>query len=162
MNEIKLQIATLYDMPTVLNMANLYRYDLSEFMAWSVEADGMHRCYGLEDYWKHNNLPFIIYVDNELAGFLLVETFTEDASRDYEIGEFFILRKFRRSGIATKVCLELFDRFKGRWVVSQLAPNKPAIDFWHKILSLYSEDSYETSSMMDDEVGEMIVMRFSN
>ena len=162
MDAVKLEFATAQMMPIVLNMANLYRYDLSEFTHWSIEDDGMHRCYGLEIYWSHKNLPFIIYVNDELAGFVLIETKIDKHQTQYDIGEFFILRKFRRFGLATIVASELFQRYKGQWTIQQLIQNIPAIKFWEKTLSNYTQNNFETSSMLDKEVGEMCVMKFSN
>ena len=158
MQNFSLEITPPSKMYIILSMANLYRYDLSEFTHWNVEDDGMHRCYGLEIYWVNDNLPFLIYVEGELAGFVLIKK----EENSYEIGEFFILRKFRRTGLATTVILELFKRYKGVWIIQQLPANKPALQFWEKILKEYTQNNFEEETLMDDEVGEMCVMKFSN
>ena len=162
MTKIELKKSTLETMPIVLSMSNFYRYDLSEFMGWRIEDDGMHRCYGLEKYWSEKNHPFIIYVDGELAGFALIESSIDNGKINYDLGEFFVLRKFRHQGVAKIVALELFKRYKGGWSIAQLVPNKPAISFWHKILTLSIGNDFAMESIMDDEVGEMCVMKFLN
>jgi predicted acetyltransferase len=162
MTNISIEKARNDQMPIVLNMASLYRYDLSEFTHWSIEEDGMHYCYGLEMYWGEGNFPYIIYVDNELAGFALISSSQSDNRTVYEMGEFFVLRKFRKLGVAKYVVLKLLDLYKGDWEVAQLASNQPAISFWHKLLTLHTQGKFELSNVIDEDVGVMCVMKFKN
>jgi predicted acetyltransferase len=60
--------------------------------------------------------------------------------------EFFILRKFRRSGIGRRAAYEVFDRFPGRWQLSQTANNRVAHAFWRRIIDDYTGGKFEERS----------------
>ena len=156
---IQLRICPLEMMQVIINMATFYRYDLSESMAWPIEDDGMHRCYGLEEYWENNNLAFLIYLENELAGFALVNT---KGVNKYKLGEFFILRKFRTQGLGREAAITLFERYKGEWMLEQLLPNKTARIFWQKTLTSYMPDNFTTEIVRNRVFGQIEVIRFSN
>jgi predicted acetyltransferase len=52
----------------------------------------------------------------------------------FRLAEFFILKRYRRTGIGLHAAQALFDRFRGRWQLSILARNAPAIAFWRRVL----------------------------
>ena len=57
--------------------------------------------------------PFMIRMDGELAGFALVKAFQAKGAADYDMGEFFVVRKFRRQGVGKAVAHQLFAQFPG-------------------------------------------------
>jgi predicted acetyltransferase len=66
-------------------------------------------------------MSFFVRVDGVLAGFALVRNdafFAGEGTRD--ISEFFILRRHRRRGVGTEVARPVFDRYPGKWEVTQL------------------------------------------
>ena len=150
------------DLPIVHQLARLYRYDLSEFANWSVPADGDYIYLGLEDYWEEGYLPLVIKVNDELAGFVILSDEKCDHDSCYECVEFFVMRKFRGQGVGKHVALQLFNRYRGRWVIKQLAANIPAITFWNKIASGYTNNSYDSGIKLDQEFGEIYLIRFTN
>jgi len=154
--------ASFAEMPIVLNLAKFYRYDLSEFMEWSINPDGMYHCHELETYWENQNIPFIIRVNNELAGFALISKVSDKTEVSYAIGEFFVLRRFRKLGIGKKVALDIFNKFKGIWEVKQLIKNKPAIVFWEKVISSYNNKSYTINDLNDYQHGNIKIIKFNN
>ena len=160
--KITLYEALLDEMPIVLNMAKLYRYDLSEFMDWSIDPNGMYHCHGLEAYWENKNHPFIIRVNNELAGFALVASSNDNLQSSYTMGEFFILRKFRKFGVGTNIALQIFNKLQGQWEVTQLINNKPSIVFWEKLISNYTQKNYTIYDTQDSEHGNIHIINFSN
>jgi len=155
---VEIKEASAAQMPIIINMGKLYRYDLSEFTQWEIEADGMHRCYGFERYWCAGYYPFMVYVDAEIAGFALLSR--EDET--YEIDEFFILRKFRRRGVARQSARLIFEKFKGKWLIQQLSCNSLAITFWKNLISEVSKREYESYETVHKEHGAIHVLRFSN
>ena len=52
----------------------------------------------------------------------------------FRLAEFFILKRYRRTGVGRQAARALFDRFRGRWQLSILARNAPAIAFWRRVL----------------------------
>src|SRR5215471_11633273 len=114
----------------VRNLFALYMHDMSEFVALDVEDDGAFAIpASLAGYWDHNGtperFPFLVRADGRIAGFALVQQIAASPST-YDMGEFFILRKYRRAGIGGAVARDLFDRFKGAWQVRELPANTSA------------------------------------
>ena len=151
------------DIPVIQNLARFYVYDMSEYMGWRCPENGLFGCRD-DDFWgsKRNHF-FVVRVDNELAGFAVIEELDEDESADYDVAEFFILRKFRRRGIGSNVAQTLFDKFRGSWQVRQLPDNLPAPIFWRKVISEYTSGNYEESLEFLEKYGfEMVIQRFNN
>lgn len=151
------------DIPVIQNLARFYVYDLSEYMGWRCPENGLFGCRD-DDFWNSNkNHFFVVRVDGELAGFAVIENLGEDEMTDYDVAEFFILRKFRRKGVGRFVAHTLFDKFRGNWQVRQLVDNLSAQIFWRKVISEYTSGNYEESSASKDEYEygwEMVIQRF--
>jgi predicted acetyltransferase len=79
------------------------------------------------------NSNFVVRVDNELAGFAIVDGMGTNAQVDYNVAKFFILRRFRHRGVGKYVVHSIFDRFKGNWEVMVYRPNTTALAFWGKV-----------------------------
>ena len=136
----------------VVNLGLYYVYDFTEFLGFPCGDDGLFRTNHWEKYWTDpDRRAFLVKVDGELAGFVLVgPNGTQEVSNpvtsgleprpgsQYDVGEFFIMRKFRRRGIGQKVAFDVFDRFRGRWEVRVVVQNEPALAFWHKVLRRYT------------------------
>ena len=78
--------------------------------------------------------------ENELVGFALVR-FNEDNM--YEISEFFVLPKFRRTKAGTFMANEVFKKFKGNWEIRTLLKNETAQQFWRNTIRSFSNDEFE-------------------
>lgn len=134
-------------MPVIQNMARFYAYDLSkscgfyELFDWSFPENGLYEAQDVSKYWEEpNRYPFLIRVDDELAGFALINKVGSIPDIDWNMGEFFIVGKFQGKGIGKQVAFEIFDKFPGQWEVMQMPPNIPAIEFWRKVISDYSNN----------------------
>ena len=115
----------------------LYLYDLGGDR-WRVEVDGTFAPASWHKrFWaRRGKHHFVIRVDGRLAGFALVNDraqFAGDGVR--EIGEFFVLRRYRRRGLGTCAAEALFARFPGRWEVAELVWNTPARRFWRRVIT---------------------------
>jgi len=149
---IKIISATKDHMPVIQNMARFYAYDLSkscgfyELYDWSFPENGLYEAIDLSKYWEEpNRYPFLIRVDNEIAGFALINKIARLPNTDWNMGEFFIVGKFQGKGIGKRVAFELFDKFPGQWEVMQMPPNTPAIKFWKKVIADYSHNQFDES-----------------
>jgi predicted acetyltransferase len=160
----------------VRNLFALYIYDLSEHMGWDVPETGL---FGsdefLAQYWgrKPNDarlhwseglrgFPFLIKADGMLAGFALIREIEKDPPT-FDVGEFFILRKYRGRGVGKGVAHRLFDLFPGNWQVRELPENTPAQDFWRRTIDEYTSGDYvETTEVFPPFPYEMIVQRFTS
>ncbi len=111
-------------------LLELYVYDYSEYMGWDVDEHGRFGYELLDSYWTDaDRHPFFIRADGRLAGFVLVCSGTP-----HDMAEFFVLRKYRRTGIGTVAARQAFARFPGEWQVRQMPQNPSATEFWHRAI----------------------------
>lgn len=142
---IELTRATIEEKPIIDNLSQFYLYEFSQYLP-SLSLDESRGLYdGLPDldaYWDDpNRQPFIVRVDGELAGFVLVKK--GEADEPYEMGEFFIMQKFGRQGVGTSVAQSLFDMFPGPWLIHQMWNNYKAQAFWRRVVNAYTNGHYE-------------------
>jgi len=132
--------------PILNNLAQFYLYDFTDFYPWDVLADGRFEVRLLGGCWTSDyRHPFLIHVDGQLAGFVIIDGrshFTGGAGV-WDVGEFFVMRKYRRRGVGEQVARLLFNRFRGRWEVRQLVKNVDAQAFWRKVIGRYTNGQFE-------------------
>ena len=153
---VRLELATKSQRPVIERLLQLYWYEFSEMEQTDVGADGLFHLdvdgY-IPLYWKESGRsPFLIIVDGKVAGFVLVNGWTmrwghADA---HSIGEFFVMRRYRRRGVGRTAAIAAFTLFPGQWEVAQIAPNIEGIAFWRDVISGYTEGRYEEITY-DDE-----------
>ncbi|SET71532.1 Predicted acetyltransferase [Oceanobacillus limi] len=139
------------DRSILSNLIQLYRYDSSEFDDHVVNRHGLYPYKYLDHQWTDDyRRPFIVKVDGEIAGFVLLildvpNEFTKlsSAEKTIVISDFFMMRKYRRKGIGKQVAFLLFQQFAGSfWEVKQTISNKPAYEFWNRIIREYTGSNY--------------------
>ncbi|MHB1000897.1 MAG: GNAT family N-acetyltransferase [Armatimonadota bacterium] len=133
-----------YDEKSVLrNMMELYQYDFSEYEQNDLNSHGLFDYKYLDHYWKEEGRhPFFINVDGKHAGFALVRDSTNTGDEN-ELAEFFIMRKYRRSGVGRIAAHRVFSFIPGKWHVCQTATNPPSHKFWRKVINEYTNGRYE-------------------
>ena len=165
------------DLPVVRNLVRFYIYDLSEIMGWDCPEDGLFGgCDDLPQYWGREpddpeykwppgqvGYAFVVRVDGRLGGFALVRRLGERPAPSYDMGDFFILRRYRRRGVGKRVAHGLFDRFPGKWLVRQMKANHPARAFWRKVIAEYTAGDYsESAEHCERRDMKLVVQRFSS
>lgn len=60
----------------------------------------------------------------------------------YSVAEFFVLRKYRKSGLGNEAAWALFRLFPGKWRVAVLNCNSPALLFWEKVIATFSAGQF--------------------
>src|SRR5579863_8835348 len=137
--QIDLRPASLDQKPIVANLLQLYVHDFSEFIACPIGPDGRFGYTDLDLYWTDpQRFPFLIYVDQELAGFLLVQGIPRADTALWDMSEFFILRGYRRRSIGNRAACEAFARFPGSWQVRVMESNAPACAFWNRAVRAFA------------------------
>jgi len=127
------------DKPVLRQLMELYNHDFSEFTKEDVNEHGFFDYPYLDNYWtKKTRHPFFIKVDGNIAGFVLVSYWNEA----YNISEFFVMRKYRKTNVGNTVAKHVFNLFKGDWKVEVLNVNLPALPFWCKVISEYTNGDY--------------------
>jgi predicted acetyltransferase len=136
---IVIRKAELKDKEILKNLMQFYFYDFSEFIDAHPQNNGLFGDYPyLDNYWEEEDrYPYLVELEGKLAGFSLVRVEKTPEKSHYSIAEFFILKKYRRTGLGKTVAFKMFDLHKGNWEVSQIEKNKPAQAFWRKIIHEY-------------------------
>jgi len=119
------------------NLLELYVHDLSPLFP-QVELDASGR-FGypklplyLDETGEPRRFAFLIRAGERIAGFALVtrgSPVTDDPDV-YDVAEFFVLRRHRRSGVGRLAAHALFRELPGRWTLRVLERNEPALAFW--------------------------------
>ncbi len=152
-NRIKLVPITYESENIFKNLMTLYLHDLSEYTNdLKINDVGLFEYEGIEFYFKEEDLkPFFIYYEENIAGFVLLNSgkFTPK-NAEFCIHEFFILKSYRKKGIGTEAINKLLEKYKGKYIVAQLAENKPAISFWHNYYTNNNINYIENERVIDD------------
>jgi predicted acetyltransferase len=159
--------ATLADYPTIQNMARFYVYDRTEFMGWPCPENGLFDCIDFKHYFENpNEKAFLIRVNNEIAGFVLLDKMkllddidframgspSTNTIINWNMGEFFILAKFQGKGVASEVAKQIFKSHPGLWTVAVMPENIKAVKFWRKIISDATNGAYTEVFKTEDEL----------
>ncbi|MCM3595830.1 GNAT family N-acetyltransferase [Metabacillus idriensis] len=140
--EYSLKPAGYSEKAIIENLLQYYFYDFTEFNDAGVNDQGRFDDYPyFENYWnEEGRFPYLIKVKEENAGFVLVRY---DAFEDYfSVAEFFIMKKFRRSGLGKQIAHSVFRMHSGKWEVVQIEKNRPAQSFWRKVIDDYASGIY--------------------
>ncbi|MBA2649579.1 MAG: GNAT family N-acetyltransferase [Legionella sp.] len=152
-SDIQLVPATIADYPTIQNMAGFYVYDRTAFMGWECPESGLFECIDFKHYFETSNEEaYLIRVDNEIAGFVLLDKMALLEPVDWNMGEFFVLAKFQGKGIAFKVAQQIFNEHPGKWSVAVMPENLKAVKFWRKIITAVSQGKYTEVFKTEDEL----------
>jgi predicted acetyltransferase len=154
----------------IQNMARFYVYDLSRecgFISsdWALPLDGLYESFDFKDYFQDTNKrAFLIHVDQEIAGFILLNQSGIFPETVWNIGEFFVLAKFQNKGVGTVAATQVWSIHSGQWEVSVIPENKNAANFWRRVIADYSRGCYSESIQhveYDSDQPNRIVFQFS-
>ncbi|MDT3424734.1 putative acetyltransferase [Paenibacillus forsythiae] len=144
--ELGLELVPAERKQIISRLMQFYLYDFTRYLDLDVDRDGAYPAYpGLEAYWNsgHNKYAYLITCDNHPAGFALVDRLLRSSEGQFYMTEFFVMPKYRRSGVGTWAAHLLFDMFPGDWKVSQIRANSPARSFWHRVIGEYTNGAFE-------------------
>ena len=124
------------------NLLQIYLHDFSEFAGaetpYGQLESGTFAYPHLDTYWQDaSRVPLLIRADGHIAGFALICAWSSLACPlDHAVAEFFIARKFRRTGVGATAAKHIFFSYPGRWEVPVRSDNAPALMFWPAALSV--------------------------
>lgn len=128
----------------LLNLFEFYDYEFSQYLNFDVNEEGVFRKAPVAKYMSDDKYSALfIKSDEALLGFVIVKK--SDDKRAFEMEQFFILKKYNGKGIGKQAAINIFDRFKGDWKVTQIEKNYPAQAFWKSVIRNYSNHSYRES-----------------
>jgi predicted acetyltransferase len=146
----RFRVAEWHDRPVLARMLELYQYDLSD--VWPQDLD-LHGEYGfaVDRYLRNPRLCAILFLaDDKYAGFGLVDPDVTFPDSEYWMGQFFVMKRYRRVGLGSAAARFIFDRFKGRWEVGQMRLNQAAQVFWRRTIGEYTAGHFVEHDLHDD------------
>ena len=159
------------DYSLIQNLIRYYIYDMSEYTGWKCPPNGLFGGVDDLDYYfgriprdANDRWPdgwsgkgFKIVVGDEIAGFCLVRFYRKDSTHLNDIGEFFILRKFRGMNLGKQVAHAMFDKYRGKWQVRQMLANRPSQTFWRKVIADYTKEGF-----VEETNAQVVVQKFES
>lgn len=151
---------------TLVNLFQLYAHDFSE--QWfdrpegELDEEGRLEEYGLLDnYWsKPNHEVMLIRADGRVAGFVMVNDHSHSGlPLDFEIAEFFVARKHRRSGVGLAAARAVIAARPGLWELAVARRNVGAQHFWRKVAAELARGQVDELDR-DDERWNGLILRF--
>lgn len=148
--------ASFADYQVVQNLARFYVYDMSRYCGfisedWACPSNGLFESFDFKSYFeKANHEAFLVKVQSELAGFVLIKKIGHGALSYYKIGEFFIIAKFQGHGIAEQVAHQIWHKYAGAWELSVIPENKKALNFWRKAVGNFSAGNFTEELVLVD------------
>jgi aminoglycoside 6'-N-acetyltransferase I len=99
------------------------------------------------NWWVRDTCTlYVIRVDGVPAGYAAVLTdpaYLPDQETDFDLLDFYISPKFRGQGVGRAAARAVFDRHRGRWAVYELEKNRPAREFWQRVIHEYTGGQFE-------------------
>ena len=126
--------------PLIKNLLSYYVYDMSEWFKFDPDEAGCYS-YDLDSIDLSSQIVFIAKHQSSPLGIAIVERLD-----DFDMKEFFVLRRYRGSGIAQAFCRYIWESLRGEWTVRVFADNKPAVPFWTKAISEYTNGLFSKTS----------------
>ena len=144
--QVALVPAAVEDAPLFANLMDLYLHDLSEAFLIELGEDGRFEYESLSRYWSEpeRRFPFFIRFGKRIVGFVLITCGPDDPAA-YDITEFFVLRRYRRSGVGRRAAVLAWSRFPGQWTVRVSKGNVGAIPFWSRVVEEYTDGQFSQS-----------------
>ena len=128
---LRLVPATVADEAALSNLFQLYFHDFSDWSGEEVDDDGLFDAWD-EDTFSEGNAAYLLRVGDHLAGFLVVETADTPTGPMTEFADLFILRKYRRLGLAMEVVRRVMVGSGRPWLVAVFRADAQALAFWRK------------------------------
>lgn len=146
-NDVRLILATLNKYSIIQNMGRFYVYDMSQYFGreegWAIPEDGLYECIDFKKYWDvKDSFPFLVRYRDEIAGFVIVDKKGSNSEIDFNMAQFFILRRFTNKGIGKYVAQEFFKKFPGVWEVMVIPGNEGAYRFWRAAIKSYTNNNF--------------------
>ena len=159
--DVSLQKISKGSRPILENLFQYYVYEMSEFLSVDLETTGKFSCNAesLDPYWDNDDhIPYFVYVDKQLAGFVLIRKYPEQKGF-FDIDQFFIVRKYQSRGVGQKVFKQVMSKHSGLWQVRVLKENESALGFWKKVISNLVGSKVDFAERVDKDIA-MYFFRF--
>jgi len=143
---------------TLRRLYDAYVEDLVGFgAAYRRRADGRWEYRPPHGAWALDHLPywlsrhpdrrtFLFRQGRSVVGFAMVAirpAFWMSPGIDVCISEFYVVPRARGRGVGEAAARRLFRLWPGRWEISEVPANAPAIAFWRRVVGRYTGGNFE-------------------
>jgi predicted acetyltransferase len=140
--DVEIRAARAEDRPALQRLLELYQYELSDIWDQDLDAHGEYG-YALGRFWSDDGChAFVAMVSGHYAGFALVDGAVKVGAKGHWMDQFFVLKKYRRSGLGVALARHVFEALPGRWEVGQMPDNLMAQAFWRYVIADYTKGDY--------------------
>lgn len=139
---LELRKARPEDFPAVQQMLELYQYELSDL--WPQDADAEARYgYNLERHRRDQRFHAHVALEGtQYAGFALVAPALVTRTDGKWMEQFFVLKRYRRSGTGRAMAVHTLQSYPGPWEVGQMLANTAAQKFWREVIGKQTHGEY--------------------
>ena len=133
---LRLQPATMADARTLFHLYQFYLYECSDWESNDVEADGLFDAspeFVARYIHDPDKTALLLWVDDQLAGFVITEPSPTQSVRLPEFADFFLLKKYRGRGLGREVVRRLMVDPPTPWVVAVFTDDEDAERFWRRL-----------------------------
>lgn len=138
--------ATVDQKPILAHLIEFYIYDSTAYSGRDVNADGRFGYRYLDHYWEEaERFAYLFRFQNKWAGFGLItgHVYLPENSHGHSIAEFFVMRKYRRTGIGRIAFRRLIALHPGRWEIRVERENQAGIAFWPVVIAELTTNNYQ-------------------
>ena len=131
------------DFPALQQMLELYQYELSDIWPQDADAEAKYG-YNLDRHRAGECVHAHVALSGlQYAGFALVAPAAVTRQVGHWMEQFFILKRYRRTGAGLALAQHVFSCHPGPWEVGQMPENHRAQAFWRHTIAKLTGGSYE-------------------
>ena len=139
---LELRKARPDDFPALQQLLELYQYELSDIWHQNTDAEAK---YGF-DLKRHRPgerfHAHVVLEGTQYVGFALVAPAMVSRREGSWMQQFFIHKRYRRSGAGRALALHVFSSHPGPWEVGQMPANLSAQAFWRQVISVATAGAF--------------------
>jgi len=143
--QVTLRQVAIEDREILANLLEKYDYEFSQYDDRDVNKLGLFGYKYLDFYWTDDDrFAYFIEADGKLAGLVMIANHREegDPETDHQITEFFVMHKYRRSGVGRQAFFQALDKHRGRWGLGWHPKNITSDKFWRRVVSEYTKGQF--------------------
>ena len=140
---LECRVARPHDFPALEQMLELYQYELSDI--WHQDQDAQGK-YGYDLSRHRQGVRFHAHIASEgtqYVGFALVAPAAVTRKEGSWMEQFFILKRYRRSGAGAALARHALLHHPGPWEVGQMSANVDAQAFWRSVIGNLTAGEFE-------------------
>ena len=162
---VELKRVELEEREILANLLEKFDYEFSQYADNDVNKLGLYGYPALDYYWmEESRCAYFILVSGKLAGFAMIYNHREEGEpeTDFQISEFFVMYKYRRTGVGKQAFFQLLDRHKGRAGLKSVSKNVTSMRFWDSVVNEYTNGQYEIIKIKSDFPGGVEMFLFDS